>query len=699
MKNLSLYFFLLLLLTSLIVSGQREGIIYPQDFATKFQDVHVDDTGLGYAVGTCGIIARTSDGQTFTLMDEGAGEREFYAVTCPNNDCQTVVASGEGFITQRVGNGPWRTIDVGLLNISMLYDLGNDVILGGSNGKTYYRSTDAGLNWATVTHTEFLNTPWVFVDGTTGFFVDGTGMLQKTSDAGATFTAVGAPGNNVIRLAFHDDKNGWAHLGTSGLLQTTDGGVTWTNLNVTDHPRRFIFFEALSATHLVGVGIVNEIWESTDAGATWARSFIDGGEGTRPTFNNYHRRGSEWWVPSFNGEIFYFPDGLTGEQRNIFLSDRERLDVVTFLNEDFGFAAGPRGLLLKTTDGGDNWTEFNTMPSNVNAPVYNLDLRSETELILYYGNIRPRISRDGGQTFTDYIPQSVNLQDGDQHYTDANGRLYVMGDANYAFTTNDGGSWTSGTHGLNAQINGMSFPTDLVGYACGRRMMAKTTDGGLTWTQLARPQETVTWNDVHFFDADNGVFTASSIGAYYTTNGGQSWIQAQGQTARSLNELAYDAERDLLYATSFGDNQTGLVEVSQDQGRTWSLIYTSCATNVAFGLTPSGEDLYLLGGGLISRIQPATLTSIRPRNRVAAESLQVFPNPPFGSLTVALPLSQSPTTLSVFSADGRRVQTDVVAPGTERHPVVLTGQPAGIYLLRWVNSTGVSHVGRIVLRK
>ncbi|MEM9260041.1 MAG: hypothetical protein AAGA62_10365 [Bacteroidota bacterium] len=515
MKNFAFLLFLVLLFFSLTATAQREGFLYPQEFGTKFQDLHVDGTGLGYAVGTCGIVARTTNGQDFSLID-GPGDFEFQAVVCPEDDCSTVIVGGEGFLARKAANGIWTTTELPDADIIRLWDLDDNVLLADSESKAYYRSEDNGISWTTIELDFFPGADWYFADGSTGFFMGQDRKLMRSIDAGATFKEIATLEDGPFSLYFADPMNGWAHLGNDGFLRTTDGGTTWTNLNVTDGPRNLIFFDALSPTHLVGIGIVDEVWESTDAGATWTRVIpsLNAGQGTRPTFYNYHRRGDAFWVPSFNSEIFYFPDGLTGNRTNLFLEDRERLDEIRFLTEDFGVAAGPRGLLLKTTDSGQNWSELNTMPSNPNAPVYSMDLRSESEIVLYYGNLRPRISRDGGQTFSNYIPESEDISDGDHWHLNTDGRLYVLGDASYAFTTDDGTNWTAAEHGLNTQIQGLSFPTDQIGYTCGRRMMAKTTDGGLSWTQLTRPQETVTWNDVHFFDENNGVFAASSLGVY-----------------------------------------------------------------------------------------------------------------------------------------------------------------------------------------
>ena len=384
MKTVSLNFILLLLLAfSLSASAQTSNVVYPRDYDTKFQDVYVDASDEGFAVGTCGVVVRTTDGgMNWTLFDAAPSSFDYHAVTCPNDDCSGAVIAGDGIILKRAASGSFgMTVNEDYQGISRLHGLDNNVVIADQESTSYFRSTDGGQNWTVSSLPEGRRqgSKMEFADGKVGYAFDDEKALFKTTDGGGTWASTGYvsvdfPGTMHWRNA----DLGWYYQSGSAptVFRTTDGGQSWTNLNVTETSRRMLFIESFSDTRLFAAGIVDEIWESNDAGVTWVRSFFPGQSGTRPsTSGNYHRRGDEIFVPSDAAEIFYSATDFENWEGQV-PSDRGGLEAVAFFNDDIGVVAGRTSFLIKTEDGGDNWFPLTSGNPNPNAPVTTIDFRS-----------------------------------------------------------------------------------------------------------------------------------------------------------------------------------------------------------------------------------------------------------------------------------------------------------------------------------
>ncbi len=702
MKPTTHYLLLLLLLSSSWGFSQTENVVYPQNYDTKFQDVYVDGSDQGYAVGTCGVVVRTTDGGlSWQLVDAADSSFDFSAVTCPGDDCNNAVIAGDGIVLNRQANGRFtQDVRADFKEVLKLHQLDNNIVIADKNGRDYLRSTDNGQTWTTMAlpDTDWQGSFLFFVDGLTGLAFDGDRYLHKTTDGGATWARSASPfGLSIFTMYWHDENTGWVQASDRNIYRTTNGGQSWSNLNVVNGPRQLLWLEAFSATHLVGIGLVEELWQSLDGGATWTRDFMPDQSGTRPAYYNYHRRGDEFFVPSDAAEIFYSATGFTNWEGQI-PADRLSLTDIAFANDDVGIAAGTHSALLKTVDGGTTWTPLVSGNPNPNAPVASIDLRSADEFVLYYGNTYPRITTDGGNSFRQYFDAASGLGQGDAtvFHNFANGDILVMGFSFGGISSDDGATWTVIDHGFDAKINGLYFPTETTGYAVGDGVLAKTTDAGRTWTEITNPSPSGRWQSVFFFDENRGMIGQSSRTGYLTTDGGASWtVRSQASAGAGY---AYDAAADIIYSTTFETGNNGYLNRSRDRGDTWERVSRLCAAGGGLGLTPSGRFLYAVAtGGHIERHVTANLTSNRSPRR-AAVRLRTFPNPSSGQLTVSIPLTNQATHLEIFAADGRRVAALEVPAHTEQYRVQLAGERPGLYLFSWVSPAGARHTGRVVLR-
>ena len=171
----------------------------------------------------------------------------------------------------------------------------------------------------------------------------------------------------------------------------------------------------------------------------------------------------------------------------VWQADAELTDVF-FLNADLGWAVGAQGVILRTTDGGDNWHEI----SQVVEPIAN-DLPLDLKIRNMRNGIRTRSTGIANGNSAD---QPVRCRFESVHFVDE-----MFG-------------WIAG-----------GYEVPYVGRS--RAVILRTKDGGVTWEaveNLVIPRIT----RIKFTDPINGWAIGQTgnlfqDGIFYTSDGGQSW--------------------------------------------------------------------------------------------------------------------------------------------------------------------------------
>lgn len=173
-------------------------------------------------------------------------------------------------------------------------------------------------------------------------------------------------------------------------------------------------------------------------------------------------------------------------------------DDLTFTNENTGYAISRLGKIIKTTDGGINWTILN---SNVTFPLKKIQFLND--------NIGFVI---GGDNTGSYLLK----------------------------TTNAGLSWSSIILNTieNGSPTGMFFKNENEGYITGNKIFIKTINGGLNWTNVLTNTDE-NFNDVKFRDVNFGIVTANTGDYYRTTNGGNSWQVIELNNQNNLTTIYF----------------------------------------------------------------------------------------------------------------------------------------------------------------
>ena len=201
---------------------------------------------------------------------------------------------------------------------------------------------------------------------------------------------------------------------------------------------------------------------------------------------------------------------------------------ICFPSQDTGYLAGWGGKMVKTTNGGNNWTESSPLPSS--EILTSVHFRSNTDGYLTATNGTWLKTTDGGNTFV--IRQNV---------------------------------------GYPGSLHDMTFIDDLTGWctggnAGGSNFVSKTTNGGNSWSvQRNFPEYEVPYSIV-FVNHDTG-FVCMGTNIYRTINGGSTW-NIQFTCGKFISSF------DFIGKTGFAVGELGAILKTTNTGVNWAVINT-----------------------------------------------------------------------------------------------------------------------------
>ena len=281
-------------------------------------------------------------------------------------------------------------------------------------------------------------------------------------------------------------------------------------------------------------------WELQDAGVT--NTLLD-----VKFVNDTHG-----WAVGEGGVIIATTDG--GKTWNSQSSGYElTLRGVDFTDESNGWVVGQLGLILNTDDGGKTWTvQGKDAALGQNLIRVHFDSASDGRIVTERGSFSLRTT-DGGKTWSRRFFENT-LPRSDVFFLDER-RGWVSFRSGAVFSTADGGeSWEllKGINGVEIGTNSVFFLDDRNGWIAGWRgkakgassgvefvkyltdgMVARTTDGGETWTRHDSDTGRFLW-DVVFFDTMEGWAVGSFGTVMRSADSGVTWQAWPSQTESHL---------------------------------------------------------------------------------------------------------------------------------------------------------------------
>jgi photosystem II stability/assembly factor-like uncharacterized protein len=349
---------------------------------------------LGWAVGDAGTILNTTDGgSTWTGQYSGSAQ-DFHGLSFISATTGWICGNNDGVHKTTDGGATWTKMTNSMVGDYSALFFFNSTLgwIGGeygyvastsdggttwtklSNGATQnltsvsfksvlkgcavgeagrvLRTTDGGSTWNVQVLDSNLTLESVcFATVDSGWIAGTSGFISRTIDTGKTWiTQSSGTSNDLNSIHFISSRLGWAAGNNGTILATTDGGNTW-NLQPTGITNNLlsVFFASSSVGYACG-GNQNGMLKTTNGGAYWFA--LTNYYGAR---NMYFATPDIGWV--LGGNYTGLVKTLDGGNNWIYesLNDTYSFNGINFFSPADGWAVGPYGNLLYTTNGGNSW--------------------------------------------------------------------------------------------------------------------------------------------------------------------------------------------------------------------------------------------------------------------------------------------------------------------------------------------------------
>lgn len=238
----------------------------------------------------------------------------------------------------------------------------------GSYGAVFH-GFDNGTAWVwepQVSGTPYLLAAGSFINSKKGWLAGLLGTILHTEDGGKTWVKQTTnTQEHLFSICFVDENNGWAAGNSNTILHTQDGGKTWQKqVETGDKILNRLYFIDKNNGWVVGeTGI---IYKTDDGGQTWKtvmpKSFEratqeEEYENARPTlFGIAATDPSNVWLYGIDGTILRTTDG--GDTWTQCVTNTELAVYSLCIKDGKGWAIGDKGLYLMSTDGGVEWKKI-----------------------------------------------------------------------------------------------------------------------------------------------------------------------------------------------------------------------------------------------------------------------------------------------------------------------------------------------------
>jgi photosystem II stability/assembly factor-like uncharacterized protein len=239
--------------------------------------------------------------------------------------------------------------------------------------------------------------------------------------------------------------------------------------------------------------------------------------------------------------------------------------MITFVNENYGWVCGQNGKIQKTTDGGQTWETQNS------GTFFHLnDIKfydQNTGFATGFGKTLIRTT-DGGNSWINVITPGAYPTMHALYIKNAN-EVYATADFSYIYKSNDGGqTWDSLTVGMENPFFFLYFLNADTGWAlgcCG--MYFKTTDAGASWTPERYLTPGYTIYSAQFINNSTGWCSADAGYILRTTDGGVTWDSLASGTTNDLRTIQFVND-----STGWVIGSDGLIlKTTNGGGQGWSV--------------------------------------------------------------------------------------------------------------------------------
>ena len=423
-------------------------------------------------------------------------------------------------------------------------------------------------------------------------------------------------------------------------------------------------------------------------------------------FNDIHVIGNEIWITGGNAEVFYSPDGGETFQIQTLPANSGISSSIFMKNNKLGYVVTYSGNILKTANGGTNWTMLHEpggalnsvhFPPNsdtgytcgTNGTVWQFDDESITDISPSdnASNLQsiccPVDNTDvkvcGQTTIARHKNNTwANLQfwDSTIFYNSIffinNTTGWCVGIDGTIIIVVDGISWVGQTSNTTKTLNDVFFINSLEGWAAGTEVLLHTLDGGETWTQeIASQTSQKLLRAIYFTSANNGYVVGNGTVLKYGIISGEanndatlSSIQINSEELAGFNVATLNYQVELptgttivptLAATPSDANATVVI--------TQAPVLPGTATIAVTAVDGVTQQTYTIHFTVVTGIEDFKETF----------EFEIYPNPTASVVSLqSAVFSLQPAVVEIYDLNGRK-HLEKQIPARLRH----SGGPAG----------------------
>ena len=649
--------------------------------------IHFINGTTGFINGGRETILKTTDGGlTWDLKYQGNTNYEWQCINDIEflNDTQGFAVGDEGQLFETIDTGEtWNPVTTSgttsLRQIEFADSLTGFIFTWSTE---CLKTTDGGITWTYGVLSDELPQGQLFdcyfTNATTGFvFIyenspNYTGYIYKTTDAGLTWTQVFSDYSAYTgKFAFFNEQQGMIACETwmyeTKFYLTNDGGLTWSEISEPWLPWYSVnSMMYTDQSNAITVGSYGMIYKTTDEGISWEPKYqklfsrdiydaqflnqntgyalVNAGDGGVAGI------GIKKTVDGGNSWNYLYNNNWSDNLDFYFLTTETGFGVTENFNDTIS--------LLKTTNGGENWTEISTGYEFTPTDIKFID-ENNGFICGEYSVIK---TSDGGLTWQEVTPGTGLNTFSEIEYRSAN-EVFIAGSESYQTTTvsvstDDGSTWQTfspGDYGLAVDI---ALPDENTIIITSGFEIFKSVDNGLTWNQA-------TSINPNLIDIRSLHFTSPTIG----------------------------------YAAGMGDFAN--IEKTTDGGNTWFPL----ETKVTSGLTAScffndDEGLVFGNNGVMLRTTTGGVTGTNNQAISVTDSYFTASPNPFDDEIVIRPVAGSkivyPVHVELMDVGGRQLINVEIERSDNGIRLSVAGFKPGIFICRISTSNGVIETLKLV---
>jgi photosystem II stability/assembly factor-like uncharacterized protein len=384
-----------------------------------------------------------------------------------------------------------------------------------------------------------------------------------------------------------------------------------------------------------------------------------------------------------------------------------------FVDANTGFAFGDSALVLKTTNGGTNWTTVNIGTPNSYAVMRGCMVDANRIYLpltnnIWVGNGDGKIlySSDGGANWTTQLstPRGIQMI----VFTDPNNG-YACGNCNGTFgalfrTTNAGANWNLFNVGVYNDLMFIYFYNASTGYLSSMKTdtICKTVDAGASWTRYKANAGYDVISGLFFVDPNTGYALSDHSRFLKTTNGGINWTVNASLDSLTGFSLAETSSSTFYMVSSNGTSYC--IRKTTNAGANWYVQLSGNDKDLSSVWFANQSTGWITGMGIILNTNngggPIGIKKISNEVPFKYSLEQNYPNPfnPSTYINFDIVLKGN-VKITIFDALGREVKTIInqeLQTGKYKIEWSAANYPSGAYFYR-LETEGFTETKKMVL--